>query len=97
MHDAEVHVFSDYVLCQGMQAMTMLGIKFSERWKEHLAYCNETAQRIDGEKFQFILKLFLGIKTKKMKLRIDEWIPRRRRLTKIHQKPLCWKDKQGRS
>ena len=31
MHDAEVHVFSDYVLCQGMHAVNMPGIKFTEK------------------------------------------------------------------
>ena len=38
MHDAQVHVFSDSVLCTGNEAMHEPNIKFTRRWNEHLAY-----------------------------------------------------------
>ena len=36
MHETEVHVISDSVLCLGKQEMNMPEIKFNIRWKEHL-------------------------------------------------------------
>ena len=49
VHEADVHVFSDSVLCLGKQAMNMPEIGFTEIWKEHLEYYKDTARRTDGK------------------------------------------------
>ena len=41
MHEAEVYVFSDSVLCMGNEAMHEPNLKFTRRWKDHLAYDKE--------------------------------------------------------
>ena len=50
VYKADVHVFSDSVQC-------LAEIKFTERWKEHLAYYKDIAKRTDGETFQFTLNI----------------------------------------
>ena len=74
VHNADVHVFSDSVLCLGKQAMNMPEIKFTERWKEHLEQYWESARMIDGDKVQFVSHTSLGRKTNEIVREIDEWI-----------------------
>ena len=74
VHKADVHVFSDSVLCLGKQAMNMPEIKFTERWKEHLEQYRESARMIDGDKVQFVFHTSLGRKTNEIVREIDEWI-----------------------
>ena len=74
VHETEVHVFSDSVVCLGKSAMNMPEIKFTERWKEHLEYYKDTAKRIDGKHIQFIFHILPGAKTNETVLKIDEWI-----------------------
>ena len=62
VHDADVHVFSHSLLFLGKH---MREIKFTERWKEHLACCKDTAKRVDGEYIQFIFHMFLDSKNER--------------------------------
>ena len=48
MLEAEVHVFSDSVLCLEKSAMIAPEIKFTERWNEHLGYYKDAAKMVDG-------------------------------------------------
>ena len=50
MHEAEVHVFSDVVLCMGKQAMNEPEIKFTRRWNDYLEQYRKSARMVDGEK-----------------------------------------------
>ena len=60
MHEAEVHVLSDSVLCMGKQAMNMLEERFNKRWNEYPEQYKESAKMIDGEQIQFGFHMFLG-------------------------------------
>ena len=74
MHEAEVHVFSDSVLCMGQGAMNESEVMFTQRWNDYLGQYRESARRTGGEKSQFVFHIFLGAETNDMVLRIDEWI-----------------------
>ena len=50
MHEAEVHVFSDSVLCLGKSAMASPEIKFTERWIEHLERGSKSMNGFDKVK-----------------------------------------------
>ena len=52
MHEAEVPIFSERVLCLGKQAVNMPEIKFTERWKEHVAFSKN-----NGGHIQFIFPM----------------------------------------
>ena len=54
VHEADVHVFSDSIVCVGGPAMNMSEIKFTERWTEHLGYYKNSARRVDGKQIHFI-------------------------------------------
>ena len=75
MHDAEVHVFSDSVLCMGKGAMNEPEVKFTKIWNECLEQYRESARRIDGEKIQFAFFILPG-KMNDIMREIDEWIRR---------------------
>ena len=74
MHDAEVRVFSDSVLCMGKEAMNEPGVKFSKRWVDYLEQYKESARIIDGERFSSCSTYFLAKKTNEIVREIDEWI-----------------------
>ena len=85
MHEAEVHVFSDSVLCPGKSATASSEIKFTERWKEHLEYYKETAKRIDGKHIQFKFHIVPGTKTNEsIQNRWMDSTRSRRRWTTLH-------------
>ena len=50
MHEAEVHVFSEVVLCMGKQAMNEPEIKFTGRWNDYLEQYRKSARMVDGER-----------------------------------------------
>ena len=82
MHAAEVHIFSEPVLCLGRSAMTTPEINFTERCKEHLEYCKDLAKIIVGQTIHFAFHIFFGAEPNEIMLKSDEWIsarPRRRR------------------
>ena len=49
MQDAEVHVFSDSVLCMGKGAMNEPAVKFTKRWTDYFEHCRGSARRLPGE------------------------------------------------
>ena len=63
IHDAEVHVFSDSVLCMGKGAMHELEDKFTRRWNDYPERYRESARWNDGEKGQVVFTIFIGKKT----------------------------------
>ena len=73
MHDAEVHVFKDFIY-MGKAAMNEPDIKFTEKWKDYLEQYRESARSIDGEKIQFVFHILPGKKTNEIVREIAEWI-----------------------
>ena len=74
MHDAEVHVFSDSVLCMGKGALKEPVIKLTNRWNDYLEQYKESARIIDGEQVQFIFHIHPEKQTNDIVREIDEWI-----------------------
>ena len=73
-YEAEVHVFSESVLCMKKSAVNLPEIIFNKRWHGHLEQYRGSARRIDGEPIQVRFHQFLCSKTNETVLKIGEWI-----------------------
>ena len=75
MHEAEVHVFSDSVLCLGKSAMTSSEIKFTKKDGKSILSTTKTPQReLMENQVNSHVHIFSCARTNEVMLNIDEWI-----------------------
>ena len=91
VHDAEVHVFSDCVLCKGKGAMNEPEVKFTKRWTGYLEQYKELARKSKDKKLSSYSTYFLGRKTNEIVNEIGESIRRsqKKKMNYIFSRKLC--------